>query len=120
MRTGIFWVTVSALLATQASATIIISCGEPKDCPPCQHATCNSATGQWSACTAVTNGTICDDGNSFTLHETCQGGACSAGVSCNGASAATCTGGDRCHSNPGVCDANLQSCTYTQVCTASL
>src|SRR5207247_365741 len=58
--------------------------------------TCNTGTGVCSN-PPKANGTSCNDGNSCTQTDTCQGG------SCTGSNPVTCTPSDQCHI-AGVCD----------------
>jgi hypothetical protein len=65
---------IIALLAAAGPAKAFTCTTDPIDCPVCQKASC-TGTNQWT-CSAVTNGTSCDDGNACTFSDHCQGGVC--------------------------------------------
>ena len=64
--------------------------------------TCDPQTGSCSN-PAKQNGTVCNDGDSCTLADSCQNGACVAGAP------KTCTASDQCH-DVGSCDPQTGNC----------
>jgi hypothetical protein len=78
---------------------------------PCHVAgTCDTSTGLCSNPPVPdTPPTSCDDQKSYTSHEACIAGACTAGAFCDHATPTTCPM-DRCHP-AAACDANIGSCT---------
>ncbi len=85
------------------------SCQGYQCAPPdqCQFpGVCNAS--QWG-CTYASkpDGTLCNDGNSYTKNDKCTQGYCQGTLTC---SAVTCSAQDQCH-NPGTCDPSTVTCS---------